>query len=209
MYNFFIKQLVAERDESMPWAERVRQVFDYRNWYQWEIHLAHADFTEPGAIESFRKVTPRNNPLETLSTGEKRLAVMLPLLAAARAFYSVQGYHGPRTIFIDELNAAFDPQNLRMMLALLREWDFDLIATLPTMDPLLVSEAGSVAIHRIGKQREEFRYAIPCIWDGNGQPVTVQIAVGSMTTRRRHAAKNANATPDPAEALFDLPSGTA
>jgi len=209
MYNFFIKQLVAERDENMPWPDRVRQVFDYRNWYEWEIQLTHADFAEPGAAESFRKVTPRNNPLETLSTGEKRLAVMLPLLAAARAFYSVKGYHGPRTIFLDELNAAFDPQNLRMMLALLREWDFDLIATLPTMDPLLVSEAGSVAIHRIGKQREEFRYAIPCIWDGNGQPITVQIAVGNMTTRRRHSAKSANAVPDPEEALFDMPSGAA
>lgn len=86
---------------------------------------------------------------------------------------------------------------------------FDLIATLPTMDPLLVSEAGSVAIHRIGKQREEFRYAIPCVWDGNGQPVTVQIAVGNMTTGRRRSTKSANVTPDPGEALFDLPPGTA
>jgi ABC-type methionine transport system ATPase subunit len=35
--------------------------------------------------------------------------------------YEARGYAGPRLLFVDEMNAAFDPQNVRKLLALLRE----------------------------------------------------------------------------------------
>ncbi|WP_327276867.1 hypothetical protein OG609_37485 [Streptomyces sp. NBC_01224] len=191
MYNFFVQQLLHEEGTAVPWPERVHNVFNYRNWFTWEISLTHADFAEPGSTtEVFRSVSPRRNPLDKLSAGEKRLATMLPLLAAARAFYQADGYVGPRVIFIDELNSALDESNLRKLLALLRSWDFDVLVTLPSMQPLLVKETGTVGIHKIFHEGSALRYAIPSIWSGHGAPATTRIAVGvqQLPRQRSHPA---------------------
>ncbi|BFV56373.1 hypothetical protein KCMC57_up14770 [Kitasatospora sp. CMC57] len=181
MYDFFVEQLKNEEGTHVTWAKRVEHVFDYRNWYTWEISLTHRSFSDDPTndTEVFQTVNPRRNPLARLSAGEKRLATMLPLLAAAHAFYSTSGYEGPRAIFIDELNAALDAPNLRMLLALLRTWDFDALVTLPAMQPLLVPETGAVGIHRIHQKSNTMRYTIPSIWTGRGTPQTARIHVGA------------------------------
>ncbi|WP_033354787.1 SbcC/MukB-like Walker B domain-containing protein [Kitasatospora aureofaciens] len=184
MYDFFVEQLKNEETNHPTWAKRVEHVFDYRNWYTWEISVTHRSFSEdPNSDdEVFKAVTPRRNPLAKLSAGEQRLATMLPLLAAAHAFYSTAGYEGPRAVFIDELNAAFDAPNLRMLLKLLRTWDFDAIVTLPAMQPLLVAETGAVGIHRIHQKSDTMRYTIPSVWTGRGTPQTARIRVGQPAT---------------------------
>ncbi|WP_369182853.1 SbcC/MukB-like Walker B domain-containing protein [Streptomyces sp. Y1] len=181
MYDFFVEQLKNEEGTHLTWAKRVEHVFDYRNWHTWEISLTHRSFSDDptSATEVFQTVSARRNPLARLSAGEKRLATMLPLLAAAHAFYSTSGYEGPRAIFIDELNAALDAPNLRMLLALLRTWDFDALVTLPAMQPLLVPETGAVGIHRIHQKSNTMRYTIPSIWTGRGTPQTARIHVGA------------------------------
>ncbi|MFF6804583.1 SbcC/MukB-like Walker B domain-containing protein [Streptomyces sp. NPDC012616] len=172
LYDFFVKRLQDEEDRHPTWAERVEHVFDYRNWFTWDIELTHDDFRDDpdSTTEAFRPLTRRSNPLARLSGGEKRLATMLPLLAAARAFYSTDGYQGPHCVFIDELDAAFDAANLRRLLALLRAWDFDAILTLPAMRPLLVAESQTVGIHRIHKRDATTRYTVSSIWNGHGIP---------------------------------------
>jgi hypothetical protein len=80
-------------------------------------------------------------------------------------------------IFLDELNAAFDDENLRKILQLIRTWDLDLIATLPTINPILNSATGSIAIHRIHAQDESTSYSIPALWDGRGTAQTARIDV--------------------------------
>ncbi|MFJ6619914.1 SbcC/MukB-like Walker B domain-containing protein [Kitasatospora sp. NPDC091335] len=181
MYDFFVEQLKNEEGTHLTWAKRVEHVFDYRHWYTWEISLTHRSFSDDpaGDAEVFQTVSPRRNPLARLSAGEKRLATMLPLLAAAHAFYSTSGYEGPRAVFIDELNAALDAPNLRMLLALLRTWDFDALVTLPAMQPLLVPETGAVGIHRIHQKSNTMRYTIPSIWTGRGTPQTARIHIGA------------------------------
>ncbi|KPI01085.1 hypothetical protein OK006_8044 [Actinobacteria bacterium OK006] len=202
MYNFFVQQLLHEERTEASWPERVQNVFDYRSWFKWDISLTHTDFSEPGSpAEVFRTVSPRRNPLDKLSAGEKRLATMLPLLAAARAFYEADGYVGPRMIFIDELNSALDEQNLRKLLALLRSWDFDVLVTLPSMQPLLVKETGSIGIHKIFHEGSSLRYAIPSIWSGHGAPVTARIAVGVQHLPRQRSHHTA-APGDGQDSLF-------
>lgn len=195
MYEFFVKQLNDETGAGGYAEERIQRVFDYRSWYEWEIQLTHTRFAAPGDThEVFKKVTLRSNPFDALSTGEQRLVTMLPLLAAVRAFYSAAGYRGPRMIFLDELNAAFDEENLRKILELIRTWDLDLIATLPAINPILNSATGSIAIHRICTQDESTRYSIPALWDGRGTAQTARIAVS-----RQSAASEPEATPGPEE----------
>ncbi|WP_236244861.1 SbcC/MukB-like Walker B domain-containing protein [Streptomyces sp. CC210A] len=184
MYDFFIEQLKNEEANYPTWAKRVEHVFNYRNWFTWEIALTHNDFRDDPTsdTEVFRTLTTRNNPLASLSGGEKRLVTMLPLLAAAHAFYSTEGYEGPHMVFIDELDAALDSSNLRKLLELLRTWDFDAVVTLPSMRPLLVAETQSIGIHRIHKTRTA-RYTIPSIWTGAGTPHTTRIRAGIPTPR--------------------------
>jgi hypothetical protein len=94
---------------------------------------------------------------------------MLPLLAAAWSMYSGDGYRGPRPLSIDEIDAAFDEPNLRQILALLRSMDFDLLATTPTMTPMIKREARQVVIHQevtTGRNR----VTVPWLWQGEGDP---------------------------------------
>ncbi|MEV8509719.1 SbcC/MukB-like Walker B domain-containing protein [Actinoplanes sp. NPDC051475] len=176
MYDFFTKRLRDESgDEST--AERIARIFDYRKWFTWKIEVTHKEFSDEAHPEEvFREITRKKNPLDTLSTGEKRLASMLPLLAAVRSFYSTPGFTGPRMAFIDELDAALDKNNLRTLLHLLRDWDFDVIATLPSMSKLLVPEVRTTAIHKIIKSPTGARFSVPYIWDGNGLPEAIRIS---------------------------------
>ncbi|MBS2531675.1 hypothetical protein KGQ20_02700 [Catenulispora sp. NF23] len=183
LYDFFIGQL--RHDGRISGAEqRIEEVFDYRNWFTWTIEITHrsyhSDEPDTDGPEVFKAITKHNNPLNKLSAGEKRLVTMLPLLAALRAFYSADGYAGPRTVFIDELNAAFDVANLRQVLKLLNTWDMDLMATLPSHGPLLHRDTGAIAINKISQLPDGIRIATPSIWTGSGPvPTPVEINVAA------------------------------
>jgi hypothetical protein len=171
------------------WKDRVAHTFDYREWHEWTIRVTHSSFGNDGSgTGKFKEVSPRSNPLESLSTGERRLATMLPLLAAAWSMYSGE-YKGPRLLSIDEIDAAFDEPNLRQVLALLRSWDFDVLATAPSMTPLIKREAGHVIVHQVvpaGKHR----MTIPWAWEGQGEPrpLTLELSIsGSAPQPQEHA----------------------
>ncbi|MFE0154693.1 SbcC/MukB-like Walker B domain-containing protein [Nonomuraea sp. NPDC059007] len=164
-------------DETVgePWPDRVAHTFDYRAWHEWDISVTHSSFGD-GNSEAFRKVSSRSNPLESLSTGERRLATMLPLLAAAWSMYSGDAYRGPRLLSIDEIDAAFDEPNLRQILGLLRSWNFDVLATTPSISPMIKRESGRTMIHEViaaGRQR----ITVPWLWEGHGdpQPLTLEL----------------------------------
>lgn len=159
------------------WEARVAHTFDYRVWHEWDIKVTHSSFGD-GATEVFRPLTSRSNPLASFSTGEMRLATMLPLLAAAWSMYEAPGYQGPRLLFVDEMNAAFDPQNVRKLLALLREWNFDVLSTAPEMSALLKAESERVMITQV-THSGAVRVSMPWLWTGTGQPVLVAERLGN------------------------------
>ncbi|MEJ2852405.1 MULTISPECIES: SbcC/MukB-like Walker B domain-containing protein [unclassified Saccharothrix] len=171
-----LKQRMSEKVGD-SWKDRVAHTFDYRSWHDWRIQITHSSFTDQKQ-ERFREVTARSNPLDSLSTGERRLATMLPLLAAAWSMYSGEHYSGPRWVSIDEIDAAFDEPNLRQVLALLRSWEFDLLATAPFITPMLKKESGQVVVHQVvtaGRQR----VTVPWLWKGHGEaePLTLDLGV--------------------------------
>ncbi|MFE7927508.1 SbcC/MukB-like Walker B domain-containing protein [Streptomyces sp. NPDC057456] len=166
MYDALRQRMNEKAGE--PWPDRVAHTFDYRAWHDWQISVTHASFEAAGK-EKFREVTARSNPLEALSTGERRLATMLPLLAAAWSMYSTTGYQGPRLLSIDEIDAAFDDPNLRQILALLRSWNFDVLATAPFMTPLIKKETRRAMIHQVVTTGRH-RVTVPWLWQGHGEP---------------------------------------
>lgn len=184
MYEFFIARL-ADEDKTESASERIARVFDYRTWFAWRVEVTHKAFSdEAHPDEVFREITKRKNPLDTLSTGEKRLASMLPLLAAVKSFYSTPGFIGPRMAFIDELDAALDQTNMRTLLALLRNWDLDVLATLPTMGKLLVPQLETTAIHKIIRSGSGARFSVPYVWRGAGLPEAVRISIPGQAAPR-------------------------
>ncbi|SDP61834.1 Putative exonuclease SbcCD, C subunit [Streptomyces sp. cf386] len=173
MYDALRQRMDEKAGE--PWAERVAHTFDYRSWYDWTISVTHASFEAAGK-EKFREITARSNPLEALSTGERRLATMLPLLAAAWSMYSARDYAGPRLLSIDEIDAAFDERNLRKILALLRSWDFDVLATAPSMTPLIKRETQRAMVHEVVTAGRR-RITVPWLWHGHGEPQPLTLEV--------------------------------
>ncbi|QTR02882.1 hypothetical protein J7S33_28340, partial [Saccharothrix algeriensis] len=166
MYTVLRQRMNEKAGDS--WKDRVAHTFDYRSWHDWKIFVTHSSFSDQDRGR-FREVTARSNPLETLSTGERRLATMLPLLAAAWSMYSGADYRGPRWVSIDEIDAAFDEPNLRQVLALLRSWGFDVLATAPFITPMIKKETGRVVVHQVvtaGKRR----VTVPWLWEGQGEP---------------------------------------
>lgn len=170
--------VLRQRMNEMPgerFEKRVAHAFDYRAWHEWDIQITHASFGKtPKGQPVFQEVVSRHNPLASLSTGERRLATMLPLLAAAWSMYggdsgADSGYCGPRLLMIDEIDAAFDDANLRQVLELLRSWDFDIIATSPSIAPILKREAGRTVIHELVTSGRH-RITIPWLWEGHGEP---------------------------------------
>lgn len=165
MYSV-LRQRMRDK-EGEPWADRVAHAFDYRAWHEWKIWVTHASFDKNES--RFKEVTNRSNPMESLSTGERRLAIMLPLLAAAWSMYSGDKFRGPRLVSIDEIDAAFDEPNLRQILALLRSWNFDVLATAPFMTPMMKEESRRLMVHEVvGSDRD--RITVPWLWEGHGEP---------------------------------------
>jgi ABC-type dipeptide/oligopeptide/nickel transport system ATPase component len=178
MYDVLRQRLEDATGDT--WEARVAHTFDYRVWHEWDIKVTHASFGA-GTTEVFRPLTARSNPLASFSTGEMRLATMLPLLAAAWSMYEAPGYQGPRLLFVDEMNAAFDPQNVRKLLALLREWDFDVLSTAPEMSAMLKAESGHVMIAQV-THSGAVRVSMPWLWTGSGRPVLVASRLGTAAT---------------------------
>ena len=83
VYEQMYTVLRQRMDETAgeEWKDRIEHAFDYRSWHDWEIKVTHSSFAHDGQ-EKFRDVTTRSNPLDSLSTGERRLATMLPLWTA-------------------------------------------------------------------------------------------------------------------------------
>jgi hypothetical protein len=177
MYEVLRQRL--EEATGDTWESRVAHTFDYRLWHEWDIKVTHASFGE-GKTEAFRQLTARSNPLASFSTGEMRLATMLPLLAAAWSMYEAPGYRGPRLLFVDEMNAAFDPQNVRKLLALLREWQFDVLSTAPDMSALLKAESERAMIAQV-IQSGALRVSMPWLWTGSGRPQLVADRIGNSS----------------------------
>ncbi|MFG1997480.1 SbcC/MukB-like Walker B domain-containing protein [Actinoplanes sp. NPDC048988] len=172
MYAILRQRMEDAGDE--PWTDRVAHTFDYRSWHQWDISVTHSSF----GTDQFRPVNARSNPLKGLSTGESRLATMLPLLAAAWSMYSAPTFQGPRLLSIDEIDAAFDEPNLRQILALLRTWNFDVLATTPTIAPLIKRESQHVVVHEVVTDGRH-RITVPWLWRGNGEPSPLTLPITS------------------------------
>ncbi|HXR22066.1 MAG TPA: TIGR02680 family protein [Acidimicrobiales bacterium] len=119
-----VDQARAELEANAPWEARLRETLDYRAWHRFTLQLAHRDW------EGFVPATPRR--LQKLSTGERSIALHLPMIASVAAHYV--GDKGrpsccPRLILLDELFAGVDTANRAQLFGTFSTWDLDAVFT--------------------------------------------------------------------------------
>lgn len=119
-----VDQARAELEANAPWEARLRETLDYRAWHHFALQLAHRDW------DGFVPATARR--LQRLSTGERSIALHLPMIASVAAHYA--GDKGkepccPRLILLDELFAGVDGANRAQLFGTFTTWDLDAVFT--------------------------------------------------------------------------------
>lgn len=125
LYAFFrarLDQVRADLDGSAGWETRLREVLDYRTWHRFALEVAHRDW------QGFQSAT--TSRLQKLSTGERSMALHLPMLASITAYYGgADDSICPRLILLDELFAGVDTANRGQLFGMLVAWDLDAVLT--------------------------------------------------------------------------------
>lgn len=112
------RQEAALQDQMVSYADLIRDVLDYRNWY--EFHLLYERDGEPR-----KELTDR--AFNKFSGGEKAMAMYVPLFASVSAQYQKGGAQCPMLLALDEAFAGVDERNISAMFELVGVLDFDYI----------------------------------------------------------------------------------
>ncbi len=157
-----VDQARAELETGAPWEQRLRETLDYRRWHRFSLHVAHRDW------DGYQPATPRR--LQRLSTGERSIALHLPMIASVAAHYA--GAEGrpsvcPRLILLDELFAGVDTANRAQLFGTLSAWDLDAVFT-SDHEWCQYATLDGIAIHHLHPGRaDEPVTSTRFTWDGH------------------------------------------
>jgi uncharacterized protein (TIGR02680 family) len=166
LHDFFrarIDQVRLELEAATGWEERLRAVLDYRAWHRFTLEIGHRDW------DGYRPATSAR--LQRLSTGERSLALHLPMLASVAAHYdggSGEGSGCPRLILLDELFAGVDVANRAQLFELLVTWDLDAVLT-SEHEWCAYSTLDAIAIHHLHAEGDEPVTSSRFTWNGRAR----------------------------------------
>jgi uncharacterized protein (TIGR02680 family) len=166
-----VEQARVELEFNAPWEARLRETLDYRRWHRFTLQIAHRDW------EGFQNATPRR--LQKLSTGERSIALHLPMLASIAAHYTAadgQPATCPRLILLDELFAGVDPSNRAQLFARFTDWDLDAIFT-SDHEWCQYATLDGIAIHHLHPPMgDEPVTSTRFTWDGHRRSIDPPVA---------------------------------
>jgi len=113
------KMILEEKGCDINYSDIIRNVLDFRNWFEFRLH-----FRQAGALK-FNELT--NSRFNTFSGGERALCLYIPLFAAVAAQYQKAGEQAPLIIALDEAFAGVDDSNISEMFGLLEKLGFGYI----------------------------------------------------------------------------------
>lgn len=118
---FLQSRIAAEQtaDETGSWRDHLSRALDYRRWHRFAIERQ-----QDGQWRRLNKTT-----YGTGSGGEKALALTLPRFAAAAAHYRGASPLAPRLVMLDEAFAGIDPTMRSQCLAVITQFDLDVVMT--------------------------------------------------------------------------------
>lgn len=142
-----IEEARARLEANAPWDARLRETLDYRAWHRFGLEISHRDW------EGYKTATA--SVLQRLSTGERSIALHLPMLASIAAHYAVAGSSAagesstcPRLVLLDELFAGVDPTNRAQLFATFTRWDLDAVFT-SDHEWCQYADLDGIAIHQL------------------------------------------------------------
>ena len=112
------RQEAEERQLGVGYADLIRQVLDYRTWYEFTIYFQR---------EGQEKKELTDRAFNKFSGGEKAMAIYLPQFAAVSAQYQKGGASCPMLLALDEAFAGVDEKNIGAMFGLVHSLEFDYI----------------------------------------------------------------------------------
>ncbi|WP_087065670.1 TIGR02680 family protein [Intestinibacillus massiliensis] len=112
------RQNAAEQELQTNYADLIREVLDYRDWYEFLLFYQRDS-------EGKKELTDR--VFNKFSGGEKAMAMYVPLFAAVSAQYQKGGESCPMLLALDEAFAGVDDRNISAMFELVHVLDFDYI----------------------------------------------------------------------------------
>ena len=110
-----------EENETGSWHEHMRAALDYRRWHR--IIIERRKGPDANWIRLTRKTYAGG------SGGEKAIALTLPPIAAAAAYYQTADPHAPRFILLDEAFAGISSDNRESCLELIVDFGLDAVLT--------------------------------------------------------------------------------
>lgn len=156
-----VEQARAELDPTAPWEARLRETLDYRSWHRFTLQISHRDW------DGYRDATP--TLLQRLSTGERSIALHLPMMASVAAHYADETGEPstcPRLILLDELFAGVDPANRAQLFGTFTAWGLDAVLT-SDHEWCQYASLDGIAIHHLHPpQGQEPVTTTRFTWDG-------------------------------------------
>lgn len=113
------KRGFEERGEDVNYSELVKNVLDYRKWFEFRL------MCRPANADNFKELTVSR--FNTFSGGERALSLYIPLFAAVAAQYEKAGEQAPKILALDEAFAGVDDSNISEMFGLLEKLEFGYI----------------------------------------------------------------------------------
>ncbi len=166
-----VDQARAELEQHAPWEARLRESLDYRAWHRFTLQITHQDW------EGWQPATPKR--LQRLSTGERSIALHLPMLASIAAHYADEDgrpLECPRLILLDELFAGVDAANRAMLFGTFTQWDLDAVFT-SDHEWCQYATLSGIAIHHLHPpQGNEPLVSTRFTWDGHRRAIDAPAA---------------------------------
>jgi len=152
------QQAGQNTNNALPFAEALARIFDYRDWFRFEIYVSRTDGTRQHLTERYFKQR---------SGAEQYIALYVPFFAALSALYESAGKGAPKLIALDEAFDKVSLSNTQLLLSFLTSQQFQWIMTGPRVSgegTNIPACARYVMLHNKGT---ELATGFPSFWSGN------------------------------------------
>jgi uncharacterized protein (TIGR02680 family) len=174
--DFFRRQVLhvraqeAEGTLEQTYAAALREVFDYRKWFEFRLFSQENDA---------RPLELRGARFRRGSGAQKALGIFCPLVAAAHARFSGAKYpDAPRVIGLDEAFAGVDPANMDEMIRFLVELEFSTVMT----SEKLWGNSPSLPACAIYDLQSTGKFAAARLWLWDGAVRVPDVPAGTLLT---------------------------
>ncbi len=161
--------VMEEKGQDVNYTELVRNVLDFRNWFEFSLHYRYSG-------KPLQEMTVSR--FNTFSGGERALSLYIPLFAAVAAQYQKAGDQAPRILALDEAFAGVDDSNISEMFALLEKLEFGYILNSQALWGCY-DTVPSLAIAELCHEKDsDFITVISYEWNGSHKLLKEEQAVG-------------------------------